>query len=119
MNSTWEEYLTINEIARHLKLNHQTIRNWIAQGRLPAIRIGRRIRIRRADLDVILAQGTTTPITPDPSPVPAAEAHDQLAHALSRARRLLGRRSAARRAELAETLQELADAATAAIQPLP
>jgi hypothetical protein len=35
MNSTWEEYLTVDEIAKHLKLNHQTIRNWIAQSRLP------------------------------------------------------------------------------------
>lgn len=48
------ELLTVAEVAEALKLNQQTIRNWIDQGRLPAVRIGqRRVRIRRTDLDAI------------------------------------------------------------------
>jgi excisionase family DNA binding protein len=32
----------------------QTIRNWIDQGVLPAVRVGRAFRIRRADVDALL-----------------------------------------------------------------
>jgi excisionase family DNA binding protein len=119
MGSSWDdEYLTVNEIAEHLKLNPQTLRNWIDQGRLPAVRIGRRVRIRRADLDRILAQGTTAAVEPQPVTVGPTEALDQLAQALERARRLLGRRSATRRVELAEGLQDLSDAVAAALHAL-
>ena len=38
-----EELLTVAEIAASLKMNQQTIRNWIDSGYLPAIRIGRRV----------------------------------------------------------------------------
>ena len=40
-----------------LKLNQQTVRNWIDQGSLPALRVGRRVRIRRSDLERLLEQG--------------------------------------------------------------
>ncbi len=34
-----------------LKLNQQTVRNWIDAGELPAVRVGsRRVRIKRSDL---------------------------------------------------------------------
>lgn len=41
-----------------LKLNQQTVRNWIDQGRLPALRVGRRVRIRRSDLDRVLEESS-------------------------------------------------------------
>ncbi|MHB8695235.1 MAG: helix-turn-helix domain-containing protein [Solirubrobacteraceae bacterium] len=47
------------EVAELLKLNQQTVRNWIDQGSLPALRVGRRVRIRRADLDRLLESGST------------------------------------------------------------
>ena len=37
-----------------LKLNQQTVRNWIDQGSLPALRVGRRVRIKRSDFERIL-----------------------------------------------------------------
>jgi excisionase family DNA binding protein len=52
-----EPFLTVAEVAELLKLNQQTVRNWIDQGSLPAVRVGRRVRIRRADLDRLLADG--------------------------------------------------------------
>ncbi len=117
MGASWDdEYLTVNEIAEHLKLNPQTLRNWIDQGSLPAVRIGRRVRVRRADLDRILAQGTTVSVEPAPSSGAPADAREQLERACERSQRLLGRRSAARRSELAEGLQELTDAVTAALR---
>ena len=54
-----EPFLTVAEVAELLKLNQQTVRNWIDQGSLPALRVGRRVRIRRADLDRLLESGST------------------------------------------------------------
>jgi excisionase family DNA binding protein len=69
-----DSFLTVAEVADMLKLNQQTVRNWIDQGSLPALRVGRRVRIRRSDLDRVLADsysggsGTT-----QAEPSPAAE----------------------------------------------
>jgi excisionase family DNA binding protein len=54
-----ESYLTVAEVAGLLKLNQQTVRNWIDQGSLPALRVGRRVRIRRSDLEQVLEAGST------------------------------------------------------------
>jgi excisionase family DNA binding protein len=55
-----DTFLTVAEVAELLKLNQQTVRNWIDQGSLPALRVGRRVRIRRSDLERVLEQGSTT-----------------------------------------------------------
>jgi excisionase family DNA binding protein len=52
-----EYYLTVAEVAEMLRLNQQTVRNWIDQGSLPAVRVGRRVRIKRSDLDRIVSEG--------------------------------------------------------------
>lgn len=54
-----EEFLTVAEVAEILKLNQQTVRNWIDQGSLPALRVGRRVRIKRSDFERVLAQSYT------------------------------------------------------------
>jgi excisionase family DNA binding protein len=51
MPSTADEFLTVAEVAQKLRLSQATIRNWLDEGRLPHVRIGRRVRIVRADLD--------------------------------------------------------------------
>lgn len=60
-----ETYLTVAEVAETLKLNQQTVRNWIDQGSLPALRVGRRVRIKRSDFERILEEsyspGATAP----------------------------------------------------------
>lgn len=53
-----DEFLTVDEVAQLLKLNPQTVRNTIDRGDLPAVRFGRRVRIRRADLNSYLAAGS-------------------------------------------------------------
>ncbi len=60
-----ESYLTVAEVAETLKLNQQTVRNWIDQGSLPALRVGRRVRIKRSDFERILAENYsgTAPLT--------------------------------------------------------
>jgi excisionase family DNA binding protein len=49
-----EEFLTVAEVAALLKINEQTVRNWIDRGELAAVRAGRRVRIRRSALDEVL-----------------------------------------------------------------
>ncbi len=66
-----DSFLTVAEVAEMLKLNQQTVRNWIDAGSLPAIRVGRRVRIKRSDLDRIIENGyrgtpPTTASTPGP-----------------------------------------------------
>lgn len=52
-----EEFLTVAEVAGRLRLNEQTVRNHIDAGKLPAFRIGRRVRISRSDLDRFVESG--------------------------------------------------------------
>ncbi len=74
---TEESFLTVAEVAEVLKLNQQTVRNWIDQGSLPAVRVGRRVRIKRSDFDRILEESYSGrpapgPTAPTPSPGSAA-----------------------------------------------
>ena len=59
-----DEFLTVAEVASTLKLNQQTVRNWIDQGSLPAFRVGRRVRIRRSDFQRILDESYSGSIRP-------------------------------------------------------
>jgi len=59
-NEAEDSFLTVAEVAGILKLNQQTVRNWIDQGSLPALRVGRRVRIRRSDFDRVLAESYTS-----------------------------------------------------------
>jgi excisionase family DNA binding protein len=52
-----EEFLTVDEVAAALKVNHQTVRNWITAGKLPAVHIGRRVRVRKSDFEHVLVAG--------------------------------------------------------------
>jgi excisionase family DNA binding protein len=70
-----ESFLTVAEVAELLRLNQQTVRNWIDAGTLPAIRVGRRVRIKRSDLNRILESGYRgTP--PAASPIEGPSATD-------------------------------------------
>jgi excisionase family DNA binding protein len=59
-NESEDSFLTVAEVAGILKLNQQTVRNWIDQGSLPALRVGRRVRIKRSDFERVLAQSYTS-----------------------------------------------------------
>jgi excisionase family DNA binding protein len=59
-NEAEDSFLTVAEVAGILKLNQQTVRNWIDQGSLPALRVGRRVRIKRSDFDRVLAESYTS-----------------------------------------------------------
>ena len=66
--------MTVFEVAELLKLNQQTVRNWIDRGELHAIRVGpRRIRVRRSDLDEFIAAGTTARLSQSEADAAQAE----------------------------------------------
>lgn len=107
------EFLTVAEVAELLRLNQQTVRDWVDDRTLPGVRVGpRRVRIRRSDLDAFLAAGSPAAgphedrQTPDPEPELAGERRVELGQALDRARAALGSDQ-----ELAHALRALADAA--------
>jgi excisionase family DNA binding protein len=71
-----DSFLTVAEVAAALRLNPQTVRNWIDQGSLPALRVGRRVRIRRSDFERLLEEGYSGGAareTPSQQPGPSAE----------------------------------------------
>jgi excisionase family DNA binding protein len=71
-----ESYLTVAEVAATLKLNQQTVRNWIDAGTLPALRVGRRVRIKRSDFERILEQSYSGAPTAEPRGQPDPTADD-------------------------------------------
>ena len=50
--------LTVSEVASEFQVTPQTIRNWIDHGVLAAVRVGRGYRIRREDVDGLLARAS-------------------------------------------------------------
>ena len=46
--------LTVPQVAAEFQVTAQTVRNWIDHGALPAVRVGRAFRVRRADVDELL-----------------------------------------------------------------
>jgi excisionase family DNA binding protein len=70
-----EQFLTVAEVAEMLKLNQQTIRNWIDAGTLPAVRIGRRVRVKQSDLQRLLDAGYQAG-TGSPGGLPGPSARD-------------------------------------------
>jgi excisionase family DNA binding protein len=50
------EILNVGRAAEALTVSTQTVRNWIDSGLLPATKIGRNWRIRRDDIDALLAR---------------------------------------------------------------
>ena len=45
------DLLTVQEGAEQLRLSIHTIRAWVFQKRIPVVRLGRRVLLRRSDLE--------------------------------------------------------------------
>jgi excisionase family DNA binding protein len=52
-----EQLLTVKDAAQRLACSEAAIRKWIAQGRLRAVRVGRLVRVRPADLERMVEGG--------------------------------------------------------------
>jgi excisionase family DNA binding protein len=51
LNSFMEQYYTIEETAKMLKVVYLTVYRWIQSGKLRALKAGRQYRITKSDLD--------------------------------------------------------------------
>ena len=54
------DVLTLEEAADLCRVHYLTMRRWAADGKVPSHRIGKRILVRRADLDRLLGGKTTS-----------------------------------------------------------
>jgi excisionase family DNA binding protein len=52
------QLLTVPQVAEEFQVTAQTIRNWIDQGALPALRVGRAFRVRSEDVDALLERAS-------------------------------------------------------------
>lgn len=64
------ELLTVEETARMLKVSPITVRRFIAAGKLPAIRIGRGVRVRREAIDALTRPVACISATREPEIIP-------------------------------------------------
>lgn len=69
-----DRYLPVAEAAQIAGVAPDTIRSWIGQGRLRRYNAGREIRVRRSELDALLASPTETAGTAGREPTPEEEA---------------------------------------------
>lgn len=53
-----EDWYSAEQVADHLGLHVRTVRNYVRDGRLNAVRIGKQYRIARADLDALTGRPT-------------------------------------------------------------
>ena len=53
---------TIQSGAAYIKVGTSTLRRWVAEGRLPVVRLGRRVLIRREILDALIKEAES-PVT--------------------------------------------------------
>jgi excisionase family DNA binding protein len=49
-----DEYLKVSDIVERLKVTRQAVYNWIAEGRLKAIKVGRSLRVSRSSLEAFI-----------------------------------------------------------------
>ena len=49
------DLLTVNEAAAFLRLQQSTVRRWVLEKKMPYLKLGRRVFLRRSDLDALLA----------------------------------------------------------------
>lgn len=48
-----DEYLTINQISKILKINRKTIEYWLHSGKLRGLKFGKQWRIKRSDVEIM------------------------------------------------------------------
>ena len=52
-----ERWLSVEEIAKHLKISKETVYRWLERGRIPAHRVGKQWRFRIGEVDAWVQTG--------------------------------------------------------------
>jgi len=75
---TEDPWLTVQQVSEELNINPVTVRAWIKQERLRAVRAGKGFRVRRSELERALGVGASPPRPtrsteePDPAVSPSS-----------------------------------------------
>jgi excisionase family DNA binding protein len=64
--------LTVAEAASLLRLRPSTMRAWVLRRKIPYVKVGRLVRLRRADVEALIAASLV------PARPAAAKVHDEL-----------------------------------------
>lgn len=60
----WPDLMTVGQVAAYLQLNKLTIYRYVREGRIPAAKLGKAYRIRRADVEQFI---DSQKLRPEPS----------------------------------------------------
>ncbi|RJR28359.1 DNA-binding protein [Candidatus Microgenomates bacterium] len=56
INMTTDQYYTIEEVAKMLKVAYLTVYRWIQSGKLQSNKAGKQYRIKKEDLDMFITR---------------------------------------------------------------
>jgi excisionase family DNA binding protein len=59
------DLLSVDEAAEFMKLKSSTVRDWILMRRIPFVKLGRRVFLRKADLEKLIADSVVSPNSGD------------------------------------------------------
>jgi len=54
---TEERWVNLADVAEHLSVSQDTIRNWLKSGKLPTINAGKQYKFRLSEVDKLLEDG--------------------------------------------------------------
>jgi excisionase family DNA binding protein len=54
---TKEKWVNLADVAEHLSVSQDTIRNWLKSGKLPTIKAGKQYKFRLSEVDKLLEDG--------------------------------------------------------------
>jgi excisionase family DNA binding protein len=73
-----ERFNSVKDIAELLQVDEQTVRRWIKEGRLAAVKLGLEWRVRQTDLDEFLEARSTPKKAPAPPSLPEQASFNDL-----------------------------------------
>lgn len=52
-----EKWVNLADVAEHLSVSQDTIRNWLKSGKIPTYKAGKQYKFRRSEIDKLLEDG--------------------------------------------------------------
>ena len=60
VKTPFEKWVNLADVAEHLSVSQDTIRNWIKSGKIPAYKAGRAYKFQLSEVDKCLREGKIT-----------------------------------------------------------
>lgn len=52
-----EKWVNLEDVAEHLSLSKDTVRNWVKEGRLPHYKVGKMYKFQLSEIDALVRSG--------------------------------------------------------------